>query len=113
MLPNSRWLLVMFLLVLAKAAPSQAEQKPEPLIVADLGKGAAALDGPWQFHLGDDLAWAAPDFDDSRWEQLSAYKPWDEQGHWGYDGYAWYRRSIRVATQQDTSREIAVLIPSV
>jgi len=112
MLPRRHWLLVLFLLALAKVVPSHAEQKPEPLIVVDLGKGAAALDGPWQFHLGDDLARAAPDFDDSRWEQLSAYQPWDEQGHWGYDGYAWYRRSIRVATPQDISHEIAVLIPS-
>jgi hypothetical protein len=35
-----------------------------------------AIDAPWQFHLGDDRFWADPDFDDSRWEQLTVDKPW-------------------------------------
>jgi len=37
------------------------------LVVDNLGKGAAPLDGPWQFHPGDDPAWAAASFDDSSW----------------------------------------------
>ena len=35
------------------------------LVVNGLVKGTVALDGPWQFHLGDDPAWASPDADDT------------------------------------------------
>ena len=59
--------------------------------------GLATLDGPWQFHLGDDSAWAAAGFDDSGWEQLDAGKPWGAQGHESVDGYAWYRRHVNLA----------------
>ena len=52
------------------------------------------LDGPWQFQTGDDLSWAAPSFDDSRWEQISANQSWGEQSHPSYSGYAWYRRHV-------------------
>jgi len=35
-----------------------------PLTINGLGKGVAPLEGPWQFHLGDNPAWAAPGVDD-------------------------------------------------
>lgn len=69
-----------------------------PLVVEGLGRGTVALDGPWQFHQGDDMAWANPDTDDSAgqngWEQLTADKPWGEQGHPNNGGFGWYRRHI-------------------
>jgi hypothetical protein len=40
-----------------------------------LDGGSVALEGPWQFHLGDNSTWASPTFDDSSWEQLSGSKP--------------------------------------
>jgi hypothetical protein len=72
--------------------------KPESstLVLQNLTDGAVPLDGPWQFHLGDHPAWAAPSYDDSHWEQLSADKPWGEQNHPSYTGYAWYRRRIAI-----------------
>lgn len=66
------------------------------LVIDGLGKGTAPLDGPWQFHLGDDPAWAAPGYDDSHWEQLTADKAWGAQSHPSYTGFAWYRRTIRI-----------------
>jgi hypothetical protein len=42
-----------------------------PLVIEGLGKGTVTLSGPWQFHPGDDPAWASPTFDSSDWEQLS------------------------------------------
>lgn len=43
--------------------------------VRDPGTGVIALDGPWQFHTGDDLSFAAPSLDDSTghngWEQIA------------------------------------------
>ncbi len=79
---------------LASSAPGTP---PAVLTIEGLGKGVAPLDGPWQFHLGDDPAWARPGIDDATghngWEQLTADAPWGTQGHPGYTGYAWYRRA--------------------
>lgn len=76
-----------------------------------LGNSVAVLDGPWKFHIGDNMAWAQPDFDDSGWQnyfvgpqhpalaalqaiQSGELPGWQQHGHPGYTGYAWYR--IRV-----------------
>lgn len=52
------------------------------------------LSGAWKFKTGDALTWAVPGCDDSKWGTISPFKPWEEQGFKGYDGFAWYR--IRV-----------------
>src|SRR5579863_287484 len=80
----------------AAAIPAQTgtSSHAPPLVVQGLGHGTVALDGPWQFHLGDDLAWANPALDDSGWEQLSANKPWGMQGHANTEGVAWYRLRV-------------------
>jgi hypothetical protein len=80
----------------AEQAPGAAPKSAPTLVLDGLGKGTSLLDGPWQFHLGDDTAWAAPGLDDSRWEQLAADKTWGMQGHANYNGFAWYRRHISV-----------------
>lgn len=50
-----------------------------------------SLKGRWRFHIGDDVAWASPDFDDSEWEQIWVPAAWEDEGFNGYDGFAWYR----------------------
>ncbi|MFZ0743636.1 MAG: SpoIIE family protein phosphatase [Terracidiphilus sp.] len=99
---------------------SQGEQSPAitappaSLLVLDgLGKGSAPLDGPWQFHLGDNPAWASPAFDDFFWPQITANKTWGLQGHTSYTGYAWYRRHITLSTAPGASPDIALLIPAI
>src|ERR1700683_258574 len=71
-----------------------------PLTIEGLGKGTAPLDGPWQFHLGDNPAWAAAGVDDATghngWEQLTAAAPGGTQGHASYTGSAWYRRQVNI-----------------
>ncbi|MGA7158547.1 MAG: PP2C family protein-serine/threonine phosphatase [Acidobacteriaceae bacterium] len=62
----------------------------------DPGPGRLHIDGMWQFHTGDNLAWANPAFDDSGWQAMPADKGWAAHGHPGYSGYAWYRRRIVV-----------------
>jgi hypothetical protein len=88
-----------------------------PLTIDGLGKGAAPLDGPWQFHLGDSPAWAAAGVDDATghngWEQLTAAAPWGTQGHASYTGYAWYRRQLNITPAPGASPEIALLIPQI
>lgn len=50
------------------------------------------LRGQWKFELGDNVRWAAAEFDDSRWKDVFAPSPWENEGYPGYDGYAWYRK---------------------
>jgi len=98
------------------------------IAIADLASGgrpdppalraaATLLDGTWRFHAGDDLHWADADVDDSSWDTIDlTAKPgshdgdvgrpdyvsgWRAHGHPGYDGYAWYRRSVAVPVGHD------------
>lgn len=52
------------------------------------------LDTSWKFLPGDDLAYASPTFDDSRWKILRVDKIWEEQGFDPMDRFAWYRLKI-------------------
>lgn len=54
------------------------------------------LEGTWNFKIGDDLDWAAPNFDDASWKRIQAPARWEEQGYPGYDGFAWYRRKVSI-----------------
>jgi len=96
-------------------APAQAPHAAgaQTLVIDGLGKGTAPLDGPWQFHVGDDPAWAAPSFDDSHWEQLTADKSWGAQGHPSYTGFAWYRKTIRITPAPGADANVALLIPTI
>jgi hypothetical protein len=101
--------LLLFVPVLSHA---QQPSAPSPIVITGLGQATVPLDGPWQFHLGDDPAWSSPTLDDSAWQQLQAGRPWEAQGHYGYTGFAWYRRHLDVtpATAKDT---LAVFLRSV
>jgi hypothetical protein len=83
------------------------------LVVAGIGKGIVSLGGDWQFHLGDDMAWAAPDFDDSGWEQILVDRPWGAQAHYGYTGFAWYRRHVDFTPLQGVDSGVVLLLPTV
>jgi serine phosphatase RsbU (regulator of sigma subunit) len=87
------------------------------LNVDGLGKGTAPLDGPWQFHTGDDRAWAEPQTADATgvagWEQLSAGKTWGEQTHPAYAGYAWYRKHLHFSAAPGTAGDFYLLVERV
>ncbi|HZB88092.1 MAG TPA: PP2C family protein-serine/threonine phosphatase, partial [Terracidiphilus sp.] len=87
------------------------------LRIDGLGKGAAPLDGAWQFHLGDDPAWAQPAADDATghngWAQILADGPWGTQGHANYSGYAWYRRHIDITMAPGSPASLAMMIPAI
>ncbi|MGB3464236.1 MAG: beta galactosidase jelly roll domain-containing protein [Cyclobacteriaceae bacterium] len=53
-----------------------------------------SLKGSWKFRLGDKMAWAEADFDDSNWDDIYAPSEWENEGFNGYDGYAWYRKTF-------------------
>lgn len=109
----------LFALVCTFSMPGRAmAQASAPLLTIDqLGKGSAKLDGPWQFHLGDDPSWALPETEDATgqhgWEQLTADAPWGTQGHHNYVGYAWYRRHIDLSKASGAPDDVAIYIPAI
>jgi hypothetical protein len=110
--------MVVFVLALSRVAPAeQAELAPKAdpgtLEVRGLGNPVEKLDGPWQFHLGDNPVWADPVFDDSNWKQLTADQPWGAQGFPSTTGYGWYRRHVKVIEAPGISLELSLLIPAV
>jgi hypothetical protein len=82
----------------------QVFQTPNP------GTGSVAIGGQWQFHTGDDPAWASPAYNDSGWKQLRGDETWGAQTHPGYTGFAWYRKGIDVSVP---AGKLAILIPPV
>lgn len=102
--------LILVLATLALPAPTFAGT----FTVQNPGTGVVSLGGEWQFHLGDNLAWANPALDDSHWEQIKADTTWGAQTHPSYTGFAWYRRHIAVENYgASATRNLAILIPPV
>ena len=109
--------------------PAASASPATPLAHITLGQATFALNGPWKFRTGDDLGWAAADFDDSAWGTIDltpppgSYDPitgnsgfvpgWTTRGFPGYAGYAWYR--LRVDIQDNVQRgengELALKMP--
>lgn len=97
----------------------------ETIVQVRLGESSVELSGPWKFRIGDDMAWAQADFDDSRWNLMdltpppgsadatlgiSGYIPgWTAQGFAGHSGYAWYRLMIDVT---GANRRLAIKMPA-
>ena len=106
-----RRLLAALVLFCVQILPAHAaESVPAERVV--LGNSAVPVGGPWAFHLGDDIAWSSPGIDDSSWERLTPDQPWDLQGHWAYDGFAWYRRTINISAAEDLPGQLALWIPA-
>ena len=96
------------------AHPQQKSASTTPILTVDgLGPGAVALDGPWQFHIGDNPKWASPSFDDSAWEPIQLDGSWGSQSHPGYTGYAWYRRHVQIHTVAGGQTKYSLLMPPV
>lgn len=57
---------------------------------------AVNLRGDWKFSIGDNSEWSIKDFNDQDWDDILVPSSWENQGFYGYDGYAWYRTSFRI-----------------
>jgi len=120
-LPMRYSLLAGLIVALSSVAATRAATPPpapsQVLKIEGLGKGAAPLDGPWQFHIGDDPSWAQPGAPDTTnvdgWQQLSPDKTWGAQGHPAYVGYAWYRKHLALTPSPGASPDFALLMPRV
>jgi len=53
-----------------------------------------SLKGLWKFSIGDDKKWSESSYDDSDWETVRVPSFWEEEGFYGYNGYAWYRKEF-------------------
>jgi hypothetical protein len=104
------FLLFLFVSVLSTAARSAVIP---PLTIQGVGLATAPIDGEWQFHTGDDPGWAATGLDDSSWEPIAVDKSWGAQSHFGYTGYAWYRRHITFAPVPGANTDLAIFLPAV
>jgi hypothetical protein len=102
------------LTALSQAAVPALPNAAPVLTIDGIGKGTAPLNGPWQFHLGDNPAWAQPDTGDAGgdvgWEQLSADATWGAQGHPAYTGFAWYRKHVHLTMAPGATPDVAMMI---
>lgn len=68
------------------------------------------LDGSWKFQIGDNPEWAGADFDDSEWETINVPSTWEDQGFFGYDGFAWYRKEFTLKDKDLKNKDIYVTL---
>lgn len=87
-----------------------AQPPSRALTISGIGEGSKPIDGNWQFHTGDDPRWALSNFDDSKWEEISADAPFGAQGHPSYAGFAWYRRHLVILPTAGANDDYSILI---
>src|SRR5438552_1344378 len=82
-------LLVLFAALGASVAV-RAETSPD--------RRPVSLAGVWKFHVGDDLAWAAPDLDDRAWPDIAVPTGCGPGGYVGpASHFASYRKTMQIA----------------
>jgi hypothetical protein len=106
-------LLLLLLFCFLSAVSGRGQEMPPPMVLHGLGRATIALDGDWQFHAGDDLAWASPDYNDSAWQPIQVGRSWEGQGHRNYTGFAWYRRRLVLSPGSATGWTLALYLPDV
>jgi hypothetical protein len=99
--------------VRAQSVTSPSPQTSAPLVADGLGRASLPIDGRWQFHPGDDLAWASPQFDDSQWQTIQTGRPWEGQGHPSLTGFGWYRRHVTLPRGPSPDWKLGVLLSGV
>ena len=71
--------IILFAILIAQTAWSQQKKR------------LVNLKGYWKFSIGDNMNWASPSYNDDNWEEIKVPDYWENQGFYGYNGYAWYR----------------------
>ena len=117
--------LLILLLMISACAGLRAQETPPNAGPVVFGHSVVALNGPWKFHIGDNPQWADPNYDDSAWQNYvldvghsplsleqvieSGELPgWQQHGHPGYTGYAWYRITLQTPP---AAHALALLMP--
>ena len=81
------------------------------------GKKLRDLPSTWRFALdredaGVEEEWFATACDDVHWAQIEVGRHWEDQGYPGYDGVAWYRKTIAL-TKDDLSAPLTLAFAGV
>jgi hypothetical protein len=97
-------------LILIACAGAMTLPAQTAFVLRDLGRATVPLDSGWQFHTGDDPAWAATGFDDSAWQPIEVGRAWESQGHPDYTGFGWYRLHLSVPEGSSADWTLAVLL---
>ncbi|WP_185969050.1 beta galactosidase jelly roll domain-containing protein [Carboxylicivirga sp. M1479] len=67
-----------------------------PKVNSQILQEEQSLEGIWRFSIGDDEQWKEAHFDDSNWETIRVPGAWESRGYNDYNGFAWYRKTIRL-----------------
>jgi cephalosporin-C deacetylase len=67
-------------------------------LISIVSNAQSLLPELWKIKAGDDIAWAAKNFDDSNWSTIKPGVGWENAALPGYDGYAWYRITFTPAS---------------
>jgi len=67
------------------------------------------LEGQWKFKTGDNKKWKENSFSDKDWDSIIVPGFWESQGYNNYDGYAWYRKTIRIPYDFKNKKLVLVL----
>lgn len=67
------------------------------------------LSGSWKFSTGDELTWKEPNFDDNNWKNILVPGSWESRGYKNYDGFAWYRKSVKIPANLANKKLVLVL----
>jgi hypothetical protein len=95
----------------SSSLPAASPSGTPVLVIKGIGKGVVPIDGSWQFHEGDDPAWAQQNFNDSGWESIEVDSPWGMQNHPAYVGFGWYRRHLEIQPTAGATHDYKLLIP--
>lgn len=96
--PRHAWFTARLLAsLLAWLFPLLAFAQEHTQITAKDLEGAFSIQGQWRFKPGDDLSWAASDYDDSAWSVVDILGRWPGEGHPEHDQMAWYRLGLQLA----------------
>ncbi len=79
------------------------------IYVSELPELLVNLAGEWRFRLGDELAWAETDADESEFDTIHAPGLWEAQGYGDYDGYAWYRKTFALTGPAEEQTMVLLL----
>lgn len=66
------------------------------------------LESYWKFKTGDKSYYKAVEYNDINWDEITVPRAWEDQGYEGYDGIAWYRKTIELP--QDLKEDRLVLL---
>jgi len=100
-------LLAICWLMLGTATAAPAPTDTASISVDRLPATGLLLAKGWRYHIGDNLAWARPDFDDSSWDTLNPARPRRELPLGLNAGISWLRLRFRLS---DSLRQRALLL---